>query len=94
MNAVNLNRSKKQEVSANILEIRKKIQDEKYLEGAIQRIAMILSRKLIEDNDFERNHLPAGSDAAAAENGSPRAGALHASRRRSGSVKGRGSSER
>ena len=28
--------------------------DEKYLEGAIQRIAMILSRKLIEDNDFER----------------------------------------
>ena len=55
MNAVNLNRSKNQEVSSYILEVRKKIQDEKYLDGAIQRIAMILSRKLIEDNEFERN---------------------------------------
>ena len=26
----------------------------KYLDGAIHRIAMILSRKLIEDEDFER----------------------------------------
>lgn len=45
---------KNKEVSAHILEIRQKIQDEKYLDGAIHRIALILSRKLIEDNDFER----------------------------------------
>ena len=54
MNAVNVNRSKKQEVSPYILEMREKIHDEKYLDGAIHRIAMILSRKLIEDNEFER----------------------------------------
>ena len=54
MNAVQVNSSKKQEVSPYILEIREKIHDATYLDGAIHRIAMILSRKLIEDNDFER----------------------------------------
>lgn len=41
--------------SERILEIKKKIQDEKYLDGAIYRIAMILSRKLMEEDEvFER----------------------------------------
>lgn len=54
MNSIHINRSKKQEVSPYILEIREKIRDEKYMDGAIYRIAMILSRKLIEDEEFER----------------------------------------
>ena len=37
--------------SERILEIKKKIQDEKYLDGAIYRIAMILSRKLMEEDE-------------------------------------------
>ena len=54
MNAVQVNISKKQEVSTRILEIREKIHDSKYLDGAIHKIAMILSLKLIEDEEFER----------------------------------------
>jgi hypothetical protein len=37
-----------QETSARILELREKILDENYIENAIQRIALILSRKLAE----------------------------------------------
>lgn len=37
-----------QENSERILELRKKIMDEKYLDNAIQRIALILSRQLVE----------------------------------------------
>ena len=36
------------ETSARILELREKILDENYIENAIQRIALILSRKLAE----------------------------------------------
>ena len=37
-----------QEVSARILELREKILDENYIKNAIQRIALILSRQLVE----------------------------------------------
>ena len=36
------------ETSARIVEMREKILDENYIENAIQRIALILSRKLAE----------------------------------------------
>ena len=36
------------ETSARILELREKILDENYIENAVQRIALILSRKLAE----------------------------------------------
>ncbi len=44
-------KTKLQDDSARILEIQKKIQDEKYMDGAIYRIAMILSNKLMEDDE-------------------------------------------
>jgi len=44
-------KTKLQDESARILEIRNKIQDEKYMDGAIYRIAMILSNKLMEDEE-------------------------------------------
>ena len=54
MSAVGLKKSKIDEAQ-KILEIKRKIQDEEYLDGAIYRIAMILSRKLMEDEDlYER----------------------------------------
>ena len=37
-----------QEVSARILELREKILDENYINNAVQRIALILSRQLAE----------------------------------------------
>ena len=37
-----------QETSDRILELRKKILDENYIDNAIQRIALILSRQLVE----------------------------------------------
>ena len=36
---------------ARVLELRKKIHDEEYIDNAIQRIAQVISRKLIEDPD-------------------------------------------
>lgn len=48
MNSVENINIKKQEASARILELRKKITDQTYLDNAIQRIALILSRKLVE----------------------------------------------
>ncbi len=36
------------EVSHEILLLRQKIQDESYLDNAIQRIALVLSRKIVE----------------------------------------------
>ena len=54
MSSIGLKKSKIDETE-KILEIKRKIQDEKYLDGAIYRIAMILSRKLMEDEDlYER----------------------------------------
>lgn len=43
-------------MSPRILELREKIKDERYVQGAIQRIALVLSNKLIEvkDNVNER----------------------------------------
>ncbi len=43
-------------VSPKILELKEKIKDESYVQGAIQRIALVLSNKLIEvkDNVNER----------------------------------------
>ncbi|MGP1588162.1 MAG: hypothetical protein ACTTHG_07480 [Treponemataceae bacterium] len=54
MSSASTRRSVKSDNTARILEIRNKIHDEKYLDGAIYRIAMILSRKLMEDNEIER----------------------------------------
>lgn len=39
------------EFSPKVLELRKKIHDSEYLDFAIQRIAQVLSRKLVEDDD-------------------------------------------
>lgn len=39
------------EFSTRILELRKKIHDSNYLDSAIQRIALVLSKKLVEDDD-------------------------------------------
>jgi hypothetical protein len=36
------------EPSARILELRKKIRDDEYLEGAIARIAFVMSKQLVE----------------------------------------------
>jgi len=43
----------KQAVNENprILELREKIRDEGYLQGAIQRIALVLSNSLVESKD-------------------------------------------
>ena len=37
-----------EETSARIMELREKIMDENYINSAIQRIALILSRQLVE----------------------------------------------
>lgn len=37
-----------QEVSQRILELREKIHDETYMNNAVQRIALVLSRKIVE----------------------------------------------
>lgn len=38
-------------LSPKVLELRKKIHDSEYIDFAVQRIAQILSRKLVEDDD-------------------------------------------
>ncbi len=40
---------KESELSPRLLELRQKIHDEEYLNNAIQRIAQVISRKLVED---------------------------------------------
>jgi hypothetical protein len=49
----------KQIVTENprILELREKIKDEGYLQGAIQRIALVLSNKLIENKESANERL-------------------------------------
>lgn len=37
--------------SDRVLELRQKIHDTEYVEFAVQRIAQVLSRKLVEDNE-------------------------------------------
>jgi hypothetical protein len=44
-------KEEKEILPARVLELRAKIQDEEYIDNAIQRIAQVLSRKLIEDPD-------------------------------------------
>ncbi len=44
-----LDRTEETQLSPRLLELRKKIQSEEYLDNAIQRIAQIISRKLVED---------------------------------------------
>lgn len=39
------------ELSPRILELREKIQDKSYLDSAIQRIAQVVSRRLVEEPD-------------------------------------------
>lgn len=39
------------ELSPRILELRKKIQDSAYLDNAVQRIAQVISRRLVEEPD-------------------------------------------
>ena len=48
MNPLECDIISEQETSARILELREKILDENYINGAIQRIALILSRQLVE----------------------------------------------
>ena len=43
------------------MELRKKIHDAEYVEYAVQRIAQVLSRKIVEDNEqqlMRRRHEP------------------------------------
>lgn len=37
--------------SAKVMELRVKIHDAEYVESAVQRIAQVLSRKIVEDNE-------------------------------------------
>lgn len=41
-------------VPAYILEIREKIKDESYIECAIQRIALVLSKRLVDTGDVDK----------------------------------------
>lgn len=42
----------KEELSPRILELRRKIHDSSYLDNAIARIAQVVSRNLVEDEDM------------------------------------------
>lgn len=42
----------KSAVPARILELRMKIQDETYITSAVHRIALVLSRQLVEDKNY------------------------------------------
>ncbi|MBQ8014294.1 MAG: hypothetical protein IJ257_07905 [Treponema sp.] len=47
--------------SPRVMELRKKIHDAEYVEYAVQRIAQVLSRKIVEDNEqqlMRRRHEP------------------------------------
>jgi hypothetical protein len=46
-----MDENKEQKLSPRILELRKKIYDQEYLANAIQRIAQVISGKLIETSD-------------------------------------------
>ena len=46
-----LDKTKNKELSPRILELRKKIQSQEYLDNAIQRIAQVISSHLLEDPD-------------------------------------------
>ena len=44
-----LQKQKEKTISPRLLELRKKIQDEDYIDNAILRIAQVISRKLVEN---------------------------------------------
>ena len=44
-----LQKQKEKTISPRLLELRKKIQDEVYIDNAILRIAQVISRKLVEN---------------------------------------------
>lgn len=46
-----LERTDETKLSPRILELRKKIRSEEYIESAIQRIAQVISNRLIENSD-------------------------------------------
>ena len=46
-----MEKTKEQKLSPRILELQKKIYDQEYLDNAIQRIAQVISGKLIETSD-------------------------------------------
>ena len=46
-----MEKNKEQKLSPRVLELRKKIYDQEYLDNAIQRIAQVISGKLIETSD-------------------------------------------
>lgn len=50
MISVSSGKKLKQEVSPRVLEMRRKIHDLDYIDSAIHRIALVLSRKLVENN--------------------------------------------
>ena len=56
-----ISKSLKSQYSDRVLELRKKIHDSEYIDFAVQRIAQVLSRKLVEDSEHiydGRNHEP------------------------------------
>ena len=52
MNATTKTASSSRTLSPRLLELRKKIQNPEYIEFAVQRIAQVLSRKLVEDREI------------------------------------------
>lgn len=43
-----------EQVSARILEIRAKIKDQRYIDCAIERIALVLSKRLVDTGDVDK----------------------------------------
>lgn len=48
MSSISNDKTSDQCVSTRILELRRKIQDESYIDNAVQRIALVLSRRIVE----------------------------------------------
>lgn len=46
-----VSKSSDPQFSERVLELRQKIHDSEYLDFAVQRIAQVLSRRLVEDNE-------------------------------------------
>ena len=46
-----LEKTEESRLSPRLLELRKKIYTQEYLDNAIQRIAMVISRKLVENHE-------------------------------------------
>ncbi len=46
-----VSKSSDAQFSERVLELRRKIHDSEYLDFAVQRIAQVLSRRLVEDNE-------------------------------------------